>query len=104
MRLKLSPKKKSFKLIAILLMGFLLSGCLQTMKLTAVDNRNDLRFTQWVKGDGTVAKSYHQLEVDGNWYEAERKNGVWGLSEMGRMDYQQSKSGSGGGGGGGCGS
>lgn len=99
-------KINTFKLIAIVLMSALLSAC-QTMKLTSVDNRDDLRFTEWVSKDGTVAKSYYQIkEIDGNWYEAERKNGVWGLSEMGRMDYQRSLGGGegSGGGGGGCGS
>jgi hypothetical protein len=100
-------KTNPLKWMAIVLMGTLLSAC-QTMKLTSVDNRDDLRFTEWVSKDGSVAKSYYQIrEIDGNWYEAERKNGVWGLSEMGRMDYQRSLSGDGGGGGGGgggCGS
>jgi len=102
----MTTKTNTFKLIAIVLMSALLSAC-QTMKLTSVDNRDDLRFTEWVSKDGTVARSYYQIkEIDGNWYEAERKNGVWGLSEMGRMDYQRSLGGGegSGGGGGGCGS
>jgi len=101
----MSSLKAVIKLLTVVLMGFLLSGCLQTMKFARVDNRNDLRFTEWVKRDGSVAKSYYELQVDGNWFEAERKNGVWGLSEMGRMDYQQKLLGtSSGGSGGGCGS
>lgn len=99
-------KNNTIKLIAIVLMSAFLSAC-QTMKFTAVDKRDDLRLTEWVTSDGKVDRSYYQIkQIDGNWYEAERKNGVWGLSEMGRIDYQKSLSGDGGGGGGGggCGS
>ena len=92
------------KLLLVVLVAMALSGCVQTLKQTPVDDRSDVRLVEWITSDGTTDRSYYQVrERDGNWYEGERKNGIWGLSEMGRIDYNRSKTG-GGGGGGGCGS
>ena len=92
------------KLLLVVLAAMALSGCIQTLKQTPVDDRSDVRLVEWITSDGTADRSYYQVrERDGNWYEGERKNGIWGLSEMGRIDYNRSKAG-GGGGGGGCGS
>ena len=44
-------KINTIKLIAIVLMSAFLSAC-QTMKLTAVDKRDDLRLTELVSSDG----------------------------------------------------
>ena len=91
------------KLLLVVLATMSLAGCIQTMKETPVDDREDVRLVEWID-DGKIDRSYYQFRApDGNWYEGERKNGIWGLSEMGRIDYIRSQSGSGGGGGG-CGS
>ena len=88
------------KLLLVVLATMSLSGCIQTMKETPVDDRKDVRFVEWID-DGKIDRSYYQFRApDGNWYEGERKNGIWGLSEMGRIEYN----GGGGAGGGGCGS
>ena len=94
------------KLLLLVLVTMSLSGCIQTLKQTLVDDRSDVRFVEYINDDGTLNRSYYQFRAgDGNWYEGERKNGIWGLSEMGRIEYNQSQGGGGGGGGGGgCGS
>ena len=91
----------------VMLVAIALSGCIQTLKHTPVDDREDVRLVEYFNDDGSLNRSYFQfLAPDGQWYEGERKNGVWGLSEMGRIEYQKNLSGGGGGGGGGggCGS
>ena len=80
------------KLLLVVLAAMALSGCIQTLKQTPVDDRSDVRLVEWITSDGTVDRSYYQVrERDGNWYEGERKNGIWGLSEMGRIEYKRSQ-------------
>ena len=80
------------KLLLVVLAAMALSGCIETLKQTPVDNRSDVRLVEWITSDGTVDRSYYQVrERDGNWYEGERKNGIWGLSEMGRIEYKRSQ-------------
>jgi len=95
----------------VMLVAIALSGCIQTLKHTPVDDRKDVRLVEYFNDDGSLNRSYFQfLAPDGQWYEGERKNGVWGLSEMGRIEFQKNLGGgggssdAGGGGGGGCGS
>ncbi len=91
--------------IFILAAAFALAGC-QTIKQSALPGRDDVRLVEYVESDGTVAKSFYQMRTVNGWFEAERKNGIWGLSDMGKEDLKNSlnpnASGSGGGGGG-CG-
>jgi hypothetical protein len=98
------------KTLFFLLTAIALSGCIQTLKHTPVDGRTDVRLVEYLNDDGSPNRSYFQFRApDGEWYEGERKNGVWGLSEMGRIEYSKKlggggDGGGGGGGGGGCGS
>ena len=99
------------KTLCFLLAAIVLSGCVQTLKHTPVDDRKDVRLVEYFNDDGSLDRSYYQFRApDGEWYEGERKNGVWGLSEMGRIEYYKNLGGGGGGGagggggGGGCGS
>ena len=82
------------KLLLVVLVAMALSGCVQTLKQTPVDDRSDVRLVEWITSGGTTERSYYQVrERDGNWYEGERKNGIWGLSEMGRIEYNRSQRG-----------
>lgn len=93
---------KTFFLVAITAMA--LAGC-QTIKQSPVAGREDVRLVEYVDSDGSVAKSFYQMRTPLGWFEAERKAGVWGLSDMGKMDQRNAANpgASGSGGGGGCG-
>ena len=76
-----------------------LAGC-QTMRHSMVQGREDVRLVEQVDSDGVVTKSFHQMKTPSGWFEAEEKNGTWGLTAVGKIDEQQASSGAGGGGGG----
>lgn len=95
------------RFLLLLAASLALVGC-QTIKQTALPGRDDIRLVEYLEKDGSVAKSFYQMRTSTGWFEAERKKGVWGLSDMGRMDKMRSdqggeNGGSPGGGGGGCG-
>ena len=57
---------------------------------------------------GKIIKEVYKIKVDGNYYEAEKKDGKWQLSNAGKIAFEEAKKSGdsgdsgGGGGGGGC--
>ncbi len=55
------------------------------------------------KKTGKIIEESFKIKVDGNYYEAVKKDGKWGLSDSGKAAFDaSSKGGDSGGGGGGC--
>ena len=51
---------------------------------------------------GKLISEEYKVLLDGNYFDAEFKDGKWGLSQMGEMAYDSFKKEGSGGGGGGC--
>ena len=51
---------------------------------------------------GKLISEEYKVLIDGNYFDAEFKDGKWGLSQMGEMAYDSFKKEGSGGGGGGC--
>ena len=76
--------------LMVLAASLLIAGCSTTV---TKDISPTLRSVEVKDSKGNVVENYHEVLVDGSWYQAENKDGKWQLSAKGTRDKEMAKGG-----------